>query len=493
MNEKVAQALQKGKEIAVPLCAKGKEMALRGYAKGNELMDKVSFLQKPLHKKIVWGVLGVAVLMALSSFWGGKSDYSDPRDFVAHMVKMDLDERSYMWDKYGVKGFEILNVKRKPSRLSGYEDTISAKVRIKIKEECYIVKDIPSVYLRKISASEMTFSDDFKQDEANSLNKEIEKWSKDNKVCKLYVASSSDIESATTYELEFERRKENGVFVAAQTIAQLLGDDAGENKDGEINTLTIQTKKSFPGWHMVFCKNPEGDLTEVDQTWILKWNTIQTEMNDLVDTINHAAHELWCDTENDEEAAWKVLYSFSAMQLFKYNYEMLGTIRDKMRNLEERIAKEKATEEAEASSGAVAANDNIERHIAMQQGKKIDPAAMRREQHAKNIARMQKRYDKVKSLYDEKVAWMRDARKKHRQKNEEELKKSISRLRNLLECKIAKYDTDYQELLSTNGENHDWKSKNDTARRDAGWKSSQEFEALRRKDNEVLTEELGDL
>lgn len=66
MNEKVAQALQKGKEIAVPLCAKGKEMALRGYATGNELMDKVSFLQKPLHKKIVWGVVGAIFIMLVS-------------------------------------------------------------------------------------------------------------------------------------------------------------------------------------------------------------------------------------------------------------------------------------------------------------------------------------------------------------------------------------------------------------------------------------------
>jgi len=71
MNEKLAQALQKGKEIAVPLCIKGKELALTGYAKGNELMDKVSFLQKPLHKKIVWGVLGVVLIWIMLPSGGG--------------------------------------------------------------------------------------------------------------------------------------------------------------------------------------------------------------------------------------------------------------------------------------------------------------------------------------------------------------------------------------------------------------------------------------
>ena len=44
MNEKLAQALQKGKEIAVPLCIKGKELALTGYAKGNELKEFLRLL-----------------------------------------------------------------------------------------------------------------------------------------------------------------------------------------------------------------------------------------------------------------------------------------------------------------------------------------------------------------------------------------------------------------------------------------------------------------
>jgi hypothetical protein len=62
MNEKVKQTLQKGKEIAMPVCIKAKALALQGFAKGNELMDRVSFLQKPLHKKIVWSIAGLFLL-----------------------------------------------------------------------------------------------------------------------------------------------------------------------------------------------------------------------------------------------------------------------------------------------------------------------------------------------------------------------------------------------------------------------------------------------
>ena len=73
MNEKVAQVLQKGKEIAMPICLKCKSLALQGYAKGNEMMDKVSFLQKPLHKKIVWGALGVVLLWIVFPSGGSSS------------------------------------------------------------------------------------------------------------------------------------------------------------------------------------------------------------------------------------------------------------------------------------------------------------------------------------------------------------------------------------------------------------------------------------
>ena len=79
MNEKVAQVLQKGKEIAMPICLKCKSLALQGHAKGNDMMDKVSFLQKPLHKKIVWGALGAIALWIVLPIGIGESvDLSTP-------------------------------------------------------------------------------------------------------------------------------------------------------------------------------------------------------------------------------------------------------------------------------------------------------------------------------------------------------------------------------------------------------------------------------
>lgn len=74
MNEKVKQTLQKGKEIAMPVCIKAKALALQGYAKGNELMDKVSFLKSTTNKLIAWGVIGVLSFLAvLMLFSGGDS------------------------------------------------------------------------------------------------------------------------------------------------------------------------------------------------------------------------------------------------------------------------------------------------------------------------------------------------------------------------------------------------------------------------------------
>ena len=113
MNEKVAQALQKGKEIAVPLCIKGKELALTGYAKGNELMDKVSFLQKPLHKKIVWGMLGILVVMGVWTVVGGSDDYADPYKFVDMMVKEDMSARKDFYELNGISGYKILRAEEK--------------------------------------------------------------------------------------------------------------------------------------------------------------------------------------------------------------------------------------------------------------------------------------------------------------------------------------------------------------------------------------------
>ena len=119
MNEKVAQALQKGKEVVVPLCIKGKELALTGYAKGNELMDKVSFLQKPQHKKIVWGVLGVAFIWILLPS-GGES-----RSKGLVLKEADFKSESSSKEMFYVKngkddGFKevVPNLKKLPKVLS---------------------------------------------------------------------------------------------------------------------------------------------------------------------------------------------------------------------------------------------------------------------------------------------------------------------------------------------------------------------------------------
>lgn len=55
MNENV----EKAKVVA----EQGKAAAMSAYKKGNEMMDKVSFLKSPAHKKLAWGVLAVIVLV----------------------------------------------------------------------------------------------------------------------------------------------------------------------------------------------------------------------------------------------------------------------------------------------------------------------------------------------------------------------------------------------------------------------------------------------
>ena len=108
MNEKVTQVLQKGKEIAMPICLKCKSLALQGYAKGNDMMDKVSFLQKPLHKKIVWGAMLCLIVSAFCLFIGGSDDYADPYKFVEMMVKEDMFARKDFYHDNGISGYKIL-------------------------------------------------------------------------------------------------------------------------------------------------------------------------------------------------------------------------------------------------------------------------------------------------------------------------------------------------------------------------------------------------
>ena len=64
-NEKVNEAMKKGTAQAQAV-----------YAKGNELMDRVSFLKNPLYKKIVWGVLGLVVLLVVGRIFGCGSSQS---------------------------------------------------------------------------------------------------------------------------------------------------------------------------------------------------------------------------------------------------------------------------------------------------------------------------------------------------------------------------------------------------------------------------------
>ena len=56
MNEKVAQALRKGKALIK-----------NGYEKGNAAMDKINFLKDTTNKRIAWGVLGAVVILSVWS------------------------------------------------------------------------------------------------------------------------------------------------------------------------------------------------------------------------------------------------------------------------------------------------------------------------------------------------------------------------------------------------------------------------------------------
>lgn len=78
---------------------KGKEKLMAGYAKGNEMMDKVSFLKKPLHKKIAWGVIVVVVLLLIKACLFGQDIESDTlKLFHEHgangVTKVELKEVS---------------------------------------------------------------------------------------------------------------------------------------------------------------------------------------------------------------------------------------------------------------------------------------------------------------------------------------------------------------------------------------------------------------
>ena len=106
-------------EIAKPLCIKGKVLALRGYAKGNEMMDKVSFLQKPLHKKIVWSVIGFVLLWIV--FPSGNGSKHSGLAFKESDFKRESSSKEMFYVKDGKDdGFKkvVPNLKRMPKTLS---------------------------------------------------------------------------------------------------------------------------------------------------------------------------------------------------------------------------------------------------------------------------------------------------------------------------------------------------------------------------------------
>ena len=118
MNEKVAQVLHKGKEIAIctweiakPVCIKGKALALQGYEKGNVLMDKVAFLQKPLHKKIVWGAIGLVFLWIVfpSGSNGGSGTKGNAREARIRKLRGDI-EKNYQAKELWVEGTNVCKV-----------------------------------------------------------------------------------------------------------------------------------------------------------------------------------------------------------------------------------------------------------------------------------------------------------------------------------------------------------------------------------------------
>lgn len=82
-NEKINVAL-----------ANGKAGAQAAYAKGNELMDKVGFLKKPLHKKIAWGVLCLLALLVIGRIFGcggSQSPFEVVKESMLAMTEGDLE------------------------------------------------------------------------------------------------------------------------------------------------------------------------------------------------------------------------------------------------------------------------------------------------------------------------------------------------------------------------------------------------------------------
>ena len=124
MNKKMSQALKRGKAFAVPLCIKGKELALAGYVKGNELMDKVGLLRNPIHKKIVWGAIGLVVLWLIIPS-GGSGDSRGKSNANGKIKGLVFKESDFKKESPSDKMFYVKNGKD-----DGYKEVVPNLKRI---------------------------------------------------------------------------------------------------------------------------------------------------------------------------------------------------------------------------------------------------------------------------------------------------------------------------------------------------------------------------
>ena len=125
MNKKFGQSLKKGTEMAMPILTKVKRIASLGYSKGNELMDKMPFLRKPLHKNIVWCTLGLVILWVLFPFGSNCSEVKGGKGGKLVFTESDFKKESSSEKMFYVKdgkddGYKkvVPNLKRLPKSLS---------------------------------------------------------------------------------------------------------------------------------------------------------------------------------------------------------------------------------------------------------------------------------------------------------------------------------------------------------------------------------------
>ena len=85
--------------------ANGKAGAQAAYAKGNELMDKVGFLKKPLHKKIAWGVLCLLALLVIGRIFGCGG--SSEERLIINGCKAYIEQR---YGEDSLKEFEVVEI-----------------------------------------------------------------------------------------------------------------------------------------------------------------------------------------------------------------------------------------------------------------------------------------------------------------------------------------------------------------------------------------------